>query len=227
MCLQCEGDELVKTRRKHPATVRRASYLHQRHGLFAPHALLVDEYQNADDGTDEAETSHQAGYDERRVHGHRHQLAAALAVVVPVFPYGAPETHKEMSEQRSRRPGSHGVCVCTCRWLRALGLSRRSLRSSSSRAAWRRCSGRAGRPRLCSPDRTDTRPRCSSGSPRSGKTRCRPGTYRGLPGRLKPDREDVTAAGDGNTSLRGSRLTEVDQGHARQTTAERGGRPPV
>lgn len=66
-------------------------YSHQSYSLPGADAFLVDENQDADDGADEAETPHQAGHDERRVDGHRHQLVAALAVVVPVFAHGTSE----------------------------------------------------------------------------------------------------------------------------------------
>lgn len=38
------------------------SYLHQSDGLPGLYAFLVNEYQNANDGTNKAETSHEAGY---------------------------------------------------------------------------------------------------------------------------------------------------------------------
>lgn len=67
--------------------------LHQGDGLPAAHALLVDENQDADDGAHQAQAPHQAGDDEGRVHRHGDQLAAALAVVVPVF------THRASGEE--------------------------------------------------------------------------------------------------------------------------------
>lgn len=75
-------------------------HLHQGDGLPAADALLVDENQDADDGAHQAEAPHQAGDDERRVHRHGHQLAAALAVVVPVF------THRASGEDVQRRTSS-------------------------------------------------------------------------------------------------------------------------
>lgn len=70
---------------------KRLSDLHQSDHLSRVYTFLVDENQNANDGTDEAEAPHEAGYDQRRVHRHRHQLAAALSVVVPVFTHRASE----------------------------------------------------------------------------------------------------------------------------------------
>lgn len=37
-------------------------YLHQRYSLFGLYAFLVNEYQNTNNGTNKAETSHEAGY---------------------------------------------------------------------------------------------------------------------------------------------------------------------
>lgn len=73
----------------------------------------------------------------------------------------------------------------TCKWLRALELFHTGLRSGSRLAAMRRCSDRADQPLRCNLDHTDTLPRWSNCLPHSGKTHCRPGTYRGLPGQLK------------------------------------------
>ena len=70
---------------------REGSYLHQRYSLSGIYALLVNENQNPDDGTNKAETPHETGHDQRRVYGHGHQLAAALSVVVPVFTHRASE----------------------------------------------------------------------------------------------------------------------------------------
>lgn len=72
-----------------PKKSGRGCDLHQGDGLSGVSALLVDEDQNANDGANKAEAAHQTGHDERGVHRHGHQLAAALPVVVPVFPHGA------------------------------------------------------------------------------------------------------------------------------------------
>lgn len=79
---------------------------------------------------------------------------------------------------------------CTCRWLHALGLFHTGPHSGSSLDTQCRCSDMAGRPRCCSPDHTDTRPHWSKCLPRSVRTHCRPGTYRGLLGQLKADEEE-------------------------------------
>lgn len=71
-------------------------HLHQGDGLPVAGALLVDENQDADDGAHKTQAPHQTGDDERRVHRHGYQLAAALAVVVPVF------THRASGEDVQR-----------------------------------------------------------------------------------------------------------------------------
>lgn len=91
-------------------------------------------------------------------------------------------------------PFVRSCCLCflpvrfmrTCRWLHDLGLFHTGLHSGSSLAAECRCSRKVIRPRSCIRDHTDTPPRWSICSPRSAKTRCRPGTYRDLLGQLKP-----------------------------------------
>ena len=80
---------------KHHKEIRINLYLHQSYSLPGLYTFLVNEYQNANDGTNKAEASHEAGYNERRVHRHRHQLVAALAVVVPVLTYRAPGREEE------------------------------------------------------------------------------------------------------------------------------------
>ncbi len=104
--------------------------------------------------------------------------------------------------------------LCTCRWLRVLGLSHTGLHSGSSLAARCRCSDTAGRPPRCSPDHTDTRPRRSNCSPRSVKTHCRPGTCRGLLGQLKPT--------EGREERRGRGGGEVGRGRGAEETDQRG-----
>ena len=71
------------------------SYLHC-HSLLGLYTLLVKEYQNADDATNKAETSHEAGYNKRRVQRHQHQLIAVLSVVVPVFTHRTPERDEKL-----------------------------------------------------------------------------------------------------------------------------------
>lgn len=61
--------------------------LHQSHGLSGPDTFLVYEYQDAYDGTNQGEASHQAGYENGWVYRQQHELIAAHSVIVPVFPY--------------------------------------------------------------------------------------------------------------------------------------------
>lgn len=93
--------------------------------------------------------------------------------------------------------------LCTCRWFRALGLFHTGLHSGSSPAATRRCSDTAGRPSCCSLGRTNTLPLRSNCLQHSVKTRCRPGTYRGPLGQLKPtERRERPERGDYISAVR-------------------------
>ena len=61
------------------------SHLHQRHTLFGPYTLLVYEYQNANNGTNKADTSHEARCNNGGIGRYCHQLIAAFSMVVEVF----------------------------------------------------------------------------------------------------------------------------------------------
>lgn len=78
MCLQRKGDEVVNTTQCKTSQIiadntlqqkngskyeqQKSSYLHQCHGLSGVYTFLVDENQDANDGTNKAEASHEAGY---------------------------------------------------------------------------------------------------------------------------------------------------------------------